>query len=148
MPVKKSAALSVRRRFEERNRTSPSSASRHSGNSADGSAWAIEPATVPRLRIWKCEMCGNASASSGSSCARRGRHSTLACVAAAPMRSQPESMRTSASGVEREMSTSRFGCARRMFITAISDWPPARMRASPPSSASAATAISALSARW
>jgi hypothetical protein len=38
----------------------------------------------------------------------------------------------------REMSSSRCGCARRMLSTAISDCPPARMRASSPSCASTA----------
>ena len=85
IPWKKSSAGSVRRPRRLRSTTSPCNASRASGSSALGSAWAIEPHTVPRLRIWKCEMCGKAWASSGTSAASRGRHSTLAWVAAAPI---------------------------------------------------------------
>lgn len=94
MPWKKSAAGSVRRFEALRSTTSPPSASSTSGISALGSACATEPQTVPRLRIWKCEMKGKACASSGTSCASDWRHSTLPCVAAAPIASMPPSART------------------------------------------------------
>ena len=50
-PVKKFAAATLRRLRRDDNSTSPSSASRTSGISALGSACAIEPHTVPRLRV-------------------------------------------------------------------------------------------------
>ena len=93
MPWKKSAAATVRRFDALRNTTSPPSASSTSGISALGSACATEPQTVPRLRIWKCEMKGKAWASKGTSCASVLRHSTLPCVAAAPTASMPRSAR-------------------------------------------------------
>jgi hypothetical protein len=39
----------------------PPSAASASGSSALGSACAIDPQTVPRLRTWKCETCGSAA---------------------------------------------------------------------------------------
>ena len=45
---------------------SPPSASRQAGSSAAGSAKAIEPPMVPRLRIAGCAICGIASAISGA----------------------------------------------------------------------------------
>src|SRR5712675_1651338 len=51
MPVKKSPAASFRRFLAVRRCTSPPSASSASGISALGSAWAIEPQIVPRLRV-------------------------------------------------------------------------------------------------
>lgn len=48
---------------------------------------------------------------------------------------------------QREMSISNEGCARRMFSTAISDWPPARILALSPKRSSNSAAASALSAR-
>ena len=64
MPVKKSFAGTRRRRLALRRCTSPPSASSTSGNSALGSACAIEPQTVPRLRVWAWPVHGNASAAS------------------------------------------------------------------------------------
>ena len=43
-----------------------SSASATAGYSAAGSAWAIDPPSVPRLRIWKWPISGVALASSGT----------------------------------------------------------------------------------
>ena len=51
--------------------SSASSASATAGSSDAGSACAIEPPTVPRLRIWKWPMCGTARASSGTAAATR-----------------------------------------------------------------------------
>ena len=147
MPWKNSLAGRVRRFLALRSTTSPPSASSTSGISALGSAWATEPHTVPRLRTWKCEMKGKACASSGTSRARVARHSTLACVAAAPTASMLPSQRTKFRSSVREMSISTLGCASRMLSTAISDWPPARIRASGPSALSCCTASSAVSAR-
>src|SRR5690606_28394074 len=66
-PVKNSSAA-IRRRPSgpATSRVAP----RHSataGSSADGSAWAREPHTVPRLRISRCPTHGSAWASSGTS---------------------------------------------------------------------------------
>ncbi len=41
--------------------TVPSSATRQSGSSAAPSAWAIEPPTVPRLRVTKWPTNGSAA---------------------------------------------------------------------------------------
>ena len=46
--------------------TAPPRATSASGSSAAGSAWAIEPPTVPRLRVTKWPTNGSASATSGS----------------------------------------------------------------------------------
>ncbi len=46
--------------------TEPPSTSRQSGSSAAASAWAIEPPTVPRLRVTKWPTRGSASAASGT----------------------------------------------------------------------------------
>ena len=50
-PLKKSCALIVRLPLGPVASISPSSASRHAGNSAAGSANAMEPPIVPRLRM-------------------------------------------------------------------------------------------------
>ncbi len=93
----------------------------------------------------RCRDCGSGNArcagTRAAAAAPRarasGRHSTAACVAAAPMR-RPPSVDVDRRPVVllREMSISSCGCASRMFSTAISDWPPASMRASSPCSAS------------
>ena len=66
VPVKNSDGGMVRRPVGDRTSSSASRASATAGYSAAGSAWAIEPPTVPRLRIWKCPMNGVARASSGT----------------------------------------------------------------------------------
>ena len=43
-----------------------SSVSATAGYSAAGSAWAIDPPSVPRLRIWKWPISGVARASNGT----------------------------------------------------------------------------------
>ena len=57
--------------------TSPSSAVRTAGYSADGSAWAIEPPMVPRVRIGRCPTHRVASLSSGNRCATTGENSIV-----------------------------------------------------------------------
>ena len=64
--AKKSRALMVRLPFGPVASTSPSSASRQAGNSAAGSAKAMEPPSVPRLRMAVCPICGMARAISGA----------------------------------------------------------------------------------
>ena len=66
VPTKNSAAGTVRVPLVPATSSSASSASATAGSSDAGSAWAIEPPTVPRLRIWKWPMSGMASASSGT----------------------------------------------------------------------------------
>ncbi len=65
-PWKKSAAAITRSPRVLRTSTSPSSAATTQGISADASAWATVPPTVPRVRMAAWPMYGSASASSGS----------------------------------------------------------------------------------
>ncbi|MEA2407641.1 MAG: hypothetical protein QOE69_1760 [Thermoleophilaceae bacterium] len=60
-----------------------------SGSSAAGSAWAMEPPTVPRLRIAAWAMWPTASASSGQLAAIEPSCSTVRCVVSAPILSAP-----------------------------------------------------------
>ena len=57
-----------------------SSASATAGYSAAGSACAIDPPSVPRLRIWKWPISGVARASSGTAAATSALASTTASV--------------------------------------------------------------------
>ena len=59
--------------------SSASSASATAGYSAAGSAWAIEPPIVPRLRIWKCPISGVAAASNGTSRSITSLASSVLC---------------------------------------------------------------------
>ena len=55
-PVKKSAAGTTRGPGDDRTSRSASRATATAGYSAAGSAWAIDPPMVPRLRIWRWPM--------------------------------------------------------------------------------------------
>ena len=70
VPSKKSAAGMRRDEPVRAASSSASSASATAGSSEAESAWAIEPPTVPRLRIWKWPISGSALASER----RRGGH--------------------------------------------------------------------------
>ena len=95
-PLKKSSALTVRLPCGPAISTSPPSASRQAGSSAAGSAKAIEPPMVPRLRIAGWPIWGSASAISGA-CARCRASARLARGAPArrsrPARSSPRCRR-------------------------------------------------------
>src|SRR5205823_11525778 len=66
MPLKNSAAGIERSPVEPCARNRASRASITAGSSADGSACAMLPPTVPRFRICGCAMDGSASARSGA----------------------------------------------------------------------------------
>ena len=83
-PVKNSEAGIVRRPREERTSSWASSVRATAGYSAAGSAWAMEPPIVPRLRIWKCPMRGVARARSGAAAATSGLDPTAASVVPGP----------------------------------------------------------------
>ncbi len=125
---------------------------RSAENTADrsslGSAWPIEPPTVPRLRTigsaitrsasWKIRKCSPATADSSSS----------ACRVIAPMSRASPSRRTyDSSSASSLMSIRCSGRARRSFIIGSNEWPPATSRASGPSRSSRAMASSTLVAR-
>ena len=78
--------------------TSPPSASRQAGSSAAGSAKAIEPPIVPRLRIAGWPMCGMASAISGACLAMSAERSASAWRASAPISTLPSLTRDAGRG--------------------------------------------------
>ena len=106
---------------------------RHRGVLRGGSACAIAPPSVPRVRIWKCPMCGVDSVSSGTDSAtsssmpdervRGGR------ADAGPRRRRG---RCSCSSSTREMSTRFSKWVSRMASIGTRLCPPARIFASSP----------------
>src|SRR2546422_238737 len=74
---KRSFAFTTRSPFGPLATTSPSSAVRTAGYSADGSAWAIEPPMVPRVLIGRCPTHFVASLRSGSLLATTGENSIV-----------------------------------------------------------------------
>src|SRR5262249_56053383 len=64
--------------------TVPPHATRANGISALGSAWATDPPSVPRLRVWKWPTHGSAIESSGTSRAMTSERSASLCVSPAP----------------------------------------------------------------
>ena len=134
-------------RGAERATTSASSASSRAGMSEAGSAWAIPPPIVPRLRTWRSAIRGSASAMS-SSCVTVGSASSCAYVVSAPIASRPSGRaRMPRSSSSRPMSISRSGRARRSFMRGSRLWPPARIFASCPWVSRSASASSTLLAR-
>ena len=88
-PVKNEAAGIERVPRGETASISASSASATAGYSAAGSACAIEPPNVPRLRIWKCPMKGVTRVSSGAAFATSALAPTAASVVPAPIHRWP-----------------------------------------------------------
>ena len=88
-PVKKSSASTVRSPERLRTTTRPSRASSAVGSSADGSANATLPTTVPRLRTGACATWAPASASRGACAATSGESSLVRCRTVAPSLSVP-----------------------------------------------------------
>ena len=100
---------------------------------------------VPRLRIWKCPICGAALASNGTDSAIRGSCIKLTCLVVAPTTRVPLSRRTSLSSGTRLMSTSCSGRDRRSASMGTRLCPPASTLASPLNCPSRDTAASTLS---
>jgi len=111
--------------------TDPSSASSAAGSSAAGSAWAIDPPTVPRERIWGWPIRASAAASSGEAARTSSLASALPCVTMAPIRSSPSRRSIPPSTAIRRRPTRVLGAARRKFSIGTRLWPPASGRASP-----------------
>jgi len=119
IPVKKSRASIVRRPFAETTSMLASSARATAGYSAAGSACAIDPPSVPRLRIWKCPISGVATASSGTADATSALASTVACAVQAPIHSAPPRRSMPESSGIRPMSTRCSNTARRSASSGI-----------------------------
>ena len=101
-----------------------------SGISAEGSAFAIEPPMVPRLRVGGCPTHGSARASIGTDARITGSRSACAWRVVAPTTTAPFSSRIPASSGNRKMSISFAGRASRIASIGTSVCPPAMSRAS------------------
>ncbi len=128
--------------------SSPSSANTTAGYSAAGSAWAMEPPTVPRLRIWRWPISGVARASSGAAAATSASVSTAASVVPAPTHSPPSRRSMPVSSSSRPMSIRCSKTASRSASIGTRLWPPASTLAPSPSSASRSVASRTLCGRW
>ena len=148
MPAKKSAAPTVRAPPLLAISSSASRARATAGYSAAGSAWASEPPTVPRLRIWKWPMRGVAAARSGAAAAMSSRSSTSHCRTMAPSVSAVADASTMRSDATRPTSTSASKRARRRLSIGTRLCPPARTLASSPSSLSSAVTSSTVVGAW
>ena len=127
---------------------SASSASATAAYSAAGSAWAIAPPNVPRVRIWKWPMCGVAIVSSGTESATSSSIPTSAWEVVAPTRTAPSSRSMPHSSSTREMSMRLSKCVNRIASIGTRLWPPANTLASSPNSASMSAASFTDSGRW
>ncbi len=144
-PRKRAEAGIARSPPAEATIASPSSASSTAGSSAAGSACAMLPPTVPRLRVAGWPTCCSASASSGARSATSDERRASAWRVVAPSRSAPLA-EIPESEATRPTSTSADGRARRRLSIGTRLCPPASTLASPPHSASIATASSTVSA--
>ena len=127
-PLKKSSALTVRAPCGPAISTSPPSASRQAGSSAAGSANAIEPPMVPRLRIAGWPICGSAVAISGAWLRDLGRAFGLRV---AHQRADLELSVLERDAVEPADAVDvdeQRGALSRMLSVAIRLWPPASSR--------------------
>ena len=125
----------------------PPRASTAAGRSDAGSAWASEPASVPRWRTCGSPTLSAAALSKGT-CSRSTSLETSSQWRASPptTTSSPSSRISDWSGTS-FTSTSTDGVASRSFIRGSSEWPPARSLASSPCSRSASSASSTERAR-
>ena len=111
------------------------------GSSADGSACAMLPQTVPRLRISRWPTQGSASRSRGTAAAASS-YCTCRWRTVAPTRRWPLLRDIRLSSGTALMSTSVDGRPSRIASTGTSDWPPASTLApSRPSSARASSVV-------
>ncbi len=126
---KSSAAISRVPDFDEAT-TLPPDATSATGSSALASAWAIDPATVPRFRVTKCPTYGRQRSPSAEHPAK------AAWRTSAPTRVEPPTRETLSSERTWLMSTRSAGRARRMESSGTRLCPPASTFASSPCSAS------------
>ena len=101
--------------------------------SPEGSACAIEPTVVPRLRMAGCATFAVARPSSGWTAAASAEASSGACRTSAPTRTPSGVASIRSSPGTRLMSTSVVGAASRIDSSGSRDWPPASTLAPSPS---------------
>ena len=120
-----------------RTRTRASSAVNATGSSAAGSAWATEPPTVPRLRIWACatklKRLGQQRPVVGHQ--RRAPRASTGASSPRSAACRP-ARRIPASAPMRLRSIRCSGWARRKLSSGTRLWPPASTLPSSPCSAS------------
>jgi len=111
--------------------SSASRATAMAGYSAAGSAWAMDPPMVPRLRIWGWPILVVAAWRTGWRLRTAAESSTSRLLVMAPISKRPpfSRMYLSSSILARSMSSS--GRAKRMLSSGTRLWPPARILASP-----------------
>ena len=148
VPWKKSAAAMSRLPPGPAASMVASSASATAGSSEAGSAWAIEPPTVPRLRIWKCPMWGSARATSRASAETVASCSAVDWRTRAPIRTCPFERSIVSSPATLLRSTRCPNVARRSDIIGTRLCPPASTLASSPCSASRPTASPTVVGAW
>ena len=107
------------------------------------------PHTVPTVRMARWAICGATSWINGARRAMSGDRSAVAWRTRAPKVTSPESPSDTVSNPRtRPMSMRWAGAAKRIAIIGSRLWPPARIFASSPCSASRTSASSRLSDRW
>jgi hypothetical protein len=129
-PVKKSSAATLRTPPGPRRWRRAPSASITAGSSAAGSAWAMLPPMVPRLRICACATDGSVSAMRGARSASSALLSAARCRTIAPIRTPPSASAMASRPGMRLRSMSTAGAASRKFIAGTRLCPPARSLAS------------------
>src|SRR5713101_5406141 len=144
-PAKNFSASSVRTPLPERRSMRAPRTCATSGSSAEGSACARLPPTVPRFLVCTCPTQASACARSGTRAARASSRSTVHWRVHAPMRAASFSIFTNFSSAISLMSTSHAGRTRRIAIIGTRLCPPARSFAPSPwrASSSQASAVDA-----
>ena len=127
-PIKKSSAEISRPPRSDFANTFPCTATRARGNSPLGSAWAIEPQTVPRLRITRCAIQGITALRIGFFGFFTSQSSSADCVTWAETVIPPRLRSMAPSSSIPEMSINRDGCATRIASIGVSVCPPAIIR--------------------
>jgi hypothetical protein len=132
-PTKSSRHSTVREPEGVATVTEPSVRARTEVISPDGSACAMEPTVVPRLRMAGWATFAVARASSGWTRAAASSLSSALCRTSAPTVTPSPVTSTPSRPGTRLMSTSVVGAASRMESSGSSDWPPASTLAPAPS---------------
>ena len=109
---------------------------------------AIEPPTVPRLRVGVCPTKGSAFLMRGRLPRASSLRSTSTWRVTAPMTRAPSSERMPPSSFSRTMLTSFVGRASRIASMGIRVWPPAMIRASSSAARISQTSASELGLRY
>src|SRR5579862_6902922 len=146
-PWKRSAAGTVRTPRALLASTSPSRASSTEGSSAAGSAWAMLPPIVPRLRMALWPIRPRARTRSGLADATCSERSATRWRTRLPT-ARPSPLASDVRASTPLMSTRWAGRARRRASSGTRLCPPARTLASSPCSPSRATASSTDATAW